>query len=114
MKWHDITKRRVRVLCPVAALVAVATLAVTWLTGGTALASPAPAATTHQAFVTFYGWYDNTPPSAAIAYPVIHQTAGGTGTWSDPITYASDTSETPAGTKIYVPRVQKYFIMEDD
>lgn len=113
--WHTvITKRRARVLYPVTVFVAVIACAVAWLAGGTASATQAPAATTHQAFVTFYGWYDNTPPSAAIAYPVIHQTAGGTGTWSDPITYASDTAETPAGTKIYVPRVQKYFIMEDD
>jgi hypothetical protein len=83
--------------------------------GNTASATPgSSSASTQQAFITMYGWYDNTPPSASISYPRIHQTAGGTGTWSDPITYASSTKETPAGTRIYVPRVQKYFVMEDD
>jgi hypothetical protein len=116
MKWHEaITKRRVRIVYPVAILSAVVALLAAWLAGGPASATATPAAgTTHQAFVTFYGWWDNTPPSAGISYPVIHQSAGGAGTWSDPITYASSTSETPAGTKIYVPRVGKYFIMEDD
>ena len=79
------------------------------------ISTPAYAAgTTQQVWLTFYGWYDNTPPGAAIAYPEIHQTAGGTGTYSDPITFATDKSEEPAGTIVYVPRVGKYFIMEDD
>ncbi|HEY4021113.1 MAG TPA: ricin-type beta-trefoil lectin domain protein [Pseudonocardiaceae bacterium] len=82
--------------------------------GNTASATPSASRATQQAFITMYGWYDNTPPSASISYPTLHQTAGGTGTFADPITYASDKSETPPGTKIYVPRVQKYFVMEDD
>jgi hypothetical protein len=79
-------------------------------------ATPAQAAgsgTTEQTFLTFYGWWDNTPPGGAISYPQIHQTAGGTGTYSDPITFATDSSEQPPGTIVYVPRVGKYFIMED-
>src|ERR1043165_8484246 len=79
----------------------------------TSLSIPAQAATTQQTFITFYGWYDNTPPGGDIAYPQIHSTAGGSGTFSDPITFATATAELSAGTKVYVPRVKKYFIMED-
>jgi hypothetical protein len=106
-------KRRVRARSLVTVFAALLSLVVALLVGGNA-ASASSSASTEQAFVTMYGWYDNTPPSATISYPVIHQEAGGTGTWSDPITYASSTAETKAGTRIYVPRVQKYFIMEDD
>ena len=72
------------------------------------------AGTTKQVWLTYYGWYDNTPPGCGISYPQNHSCAGGTVTFSDPITFASSTSEAPAGTIVYVPRVQKYFIMEDD
>src|SRR5260370_20114607 len=70
--------------------------------------------------VTLYGWPDNSPPGNAIAYPTgqglpsIHSSAGGTGTYTDPITFATDQAELPAGTKIYVPHLHRYFIMEDD
>jgi Ricin-type beta-trefoil lectin domain/Carbohydrate binding module (family 35) len=86
------------------------------VTGLLAAAAPASAATakTQQVWLTFYGWYDNTPPGGAIAYPDIHQTAGGTGTYADPITFATDKSEAAPGTIVWVPRVGKYFIMEDD
>lgn len=105
--------RRVRARSPLTAFAALSSLVVALLVGGNA-ASAKPAANTVQAFITMYGWYDNTPPSDTISYPVIHRKAGGTGTYADPITYASSTSETKAGTKIYVPRVRKYFVMEDD
>lgn len=65
-------------------------------------------------YVTFYGWPDNSPPGAAIAYPVIHSQAGGTGTYNDPVTFATDQNEFPPGTIVYVPFLSKYFIMEDD
>ena len=71
------------------------------------------ATSTQQTFLTFYGWYDNTPPGGDISYPQIHDTAGGVGTYADPITFATSTSELKAGTKVWVPRVRKYFIMED-
>jgi 3D (Asp-Asp-Asp) domain-containing protein len=64
--------------------------------------------------VTQYGWDDNSPPGNAIAYPTIHQTAGGTGTYADPITFATDQDEYPPGTILYVPFMEKYVIMEDD
>jgi hypothetical protein len=76
--------------------------------GGTAYA-----AETQQTFLTFYGWWDNTPPGGAIAYPQIHKTAGGKGTYADPITFATTSKALKPGTKVYVPRVKKYFIMED-
>lgn len=78
-----------------------------------AAAAGAAAATDRQAFLTFYGWYDNTPPGGDISYPKLHSTAGGKGTYADPITFASSTKEIAAGTRIWVPRVGKYFIMED-
>ncbi len=81
--------------------------------GGLLGATRAYAASTQQTFLTFYGWYDNTPPGGDIAYPQIHDTAGGKGTFADPITFATSTAELSPGTKVWVPRVKKYFIMED-
>ncbi|WP_326946541.1 discoidin domain-containing protein [Amycolatopsis sp. NBC_01307] len=83
------------------------------LAGALAGGTPASAETTQPTFLTFYGWWDNTPPGGDIAYPQIHDTAGGKGTYTDPITFATSTSELKAGTKVWVPRVKKYFIMED-
>ena len=80
----------------------------------------AEAGTVMSVYVTFYGWADNSPPGGAIAYPksdgypTVHETAGGTGTYADPITFASDKAEFPVGTILYVPFIEKYVIMEDD
>ena len=73
---------------------------------------------TVNAFITGYTWYDNSPPgSAAIARPVIHRRAGGVGTYADPITmavgYTSRGMDIPAGTRFYLPKMKKYFIVED-
>lgn len=78
--------------------------------------TPTPVSGTTQTgvYITLYGWPDNDPPGGAIAYPDLHQTAGGTGTYADPITFASDVREIPAGTRIYIPVYEKYFIMEDE
>jgi hypothetical protein len=74
------------------------------------------------AYTTGYGYWDNTPAgSAAVSHPVLHRTAGGTGTWADPVTVAVghsitggvDTLDYPAGTRLYVPNLQKYLIVED-
>ena len=67
--------------------------------------------------MTFYGYFDNSPPGTAIAHPVLHSGAGGVGTFDDPITFAvapEVQNKVPAGTRIYIPSLQKYFIMEDD
>ena len=79
------------------------------------IATPSGAVTT---FVTGYTWWDNSPPgSAAIARPVLHRTAGGVGTYADPITMAVGYTragwDIPAGTRFYLPDRQKYFIVED-
>lgn len=74
------------------------------------------------AYTTSYSYWDNTPVgSAAISHPVLHQTAGGVGTYADPITIAvghsiinnQDILDYPAGTKFYIPNVRRYFIVED-
>jgi hypothetical protein len=67
--------------------------------------------------MTFYGYFDNSPPGTAIAHPVLHSGAGGVGTFDDPITFAvapEVQNRVPAGTIIYIPSLKKYFIMEDD
>ncbi len=76
--------------------------------------APAGASSTGNFLVTLYGWPDNSPPGGDIAYPVLHHRAGGTGSYADPITFATDRSELPRGTKVYVPFLHRYFIMEDD
>jgi len=85
--------------------------------------APQPAASTGQkinAYVTGYSYWDNDPPgSAEISHPVIHQTAGGMGTYANPITVAvgkkggSGALLWAAGTRFYVPKLQKYFMVED-
>jgi hypothetical protein len=76
--------------------------------------------TTLSLYVTFYGWVDNSPPGNAIAYPksdgypTVHNGAGGTGTYADPITFATDKAEFAPGTLLYLPFAQKYAMMEDD
>ena len=67
--------------------------------------------------MTFYGFFDNSPPGTAIAHPIIHSGAGGVGTYQDPISFAvapEVQNRVPAGTIIYIPSLEKYFIMEDD
>ncbi len=85
-----------------------------------AIAAPAIAApATTQAELTGYSFFDNTPPSSAdICCPVLHRKAGGMGTFADPITTAVPGSggremQTPKGTRLYVPKLRRYFIVED-
>jgi hypothetical protein len=63
--------------------------------------------------VTFYGWPDNDPPGNGIAYPRVHSGASGTGTYADPITFATDPKEWAPGTILYLPYLKRYVIMED-
>ena len=66
---------------------------------------------TMNMLVTLYGWDDNSPPGCDTAYSGC---AGGAGTFSDPITFATDKSELPVGTVVYYPPLQRYFVMGDD
>lgn len=69
-----------------------------------------------QGQLTFYGSYDNDPKgSTVISDPVIHKEAGGTGSYEDPLTFASPEGEGAykKGQIIYVPALQKYYIKED-
>jgi len=74
-----------------------------------------------EVYLTGYSWFDNTPRgSAAIARPVLHNQAGGSGTYQDPITLAvghvkgiRHRMDYPAGTRFYFPNIRKYAIVED-
>ena len=76
----------------------------------------APQGIRQQVEVTFYAAADNDPPgSAEIAYPNSrHTAAGGTGTYADPLSLATDPREIRPGVLVYYPPVKKYFVMEDD
>jgi hypothetical protein len=68
--------------------------------------------------ISAFSWQDNDPPnSGEIGDPVIHQQAGGTGTYDDPITVSvpgeNNAATFPAGTRFYLPSVQRYLIAED-
>ncbi|HEX3261114.1 MAG TPA: hypothetical protein VHS35_21540 [Pseudonocardia sp.] len=78
--------------------------------------APAPQAIRQQVEVTFYAAADNDPAgSAEIAYPNSrHTSAGGTGTYADPLSLATDPREIRPGVIVYYPTIQKYFVMEDD
>lgn len=74
---------------------------------------------TQQAHITFYAAYDNDPPgSREIAYPGASprhaQATADLGTYDHPITLASDQRWLPAGTRVYVISLHKYYIMEDE
>ncbi len=80
-----------------------------------------PAGSVMTAYITGYGWPDNTPAGGAISNGKIHSSAGGMGTYADPITVAvghsisggKDTLDYPAGTIFYMPFLHRYFIVED-
>jgi hypothetical protein len=74
---------------------------------------------TQRMLVTFYAARDNDPPgSHTIAYPGSAprhaRTTTDVGTYDHPITLASDTRYLPAGTRVYVVKLHKYLIMEDE
>ena len=85
-------------------------------------ANTASAEQQFNAFLTGYSYWDNTPRgSRQIARPVVHRQAGGSGTYRDPVTLAvghvkhggRSVMDFPAGTRFYIPRLQKYAIVED-
>jgi hypothetical protein len=71
------------------------------------------AETRKTCFITAYGRADNDPPGGAIANPIIHQEAGGIGTFADPVTIAVCSAQVPYGKKMYIPTLRHYFIAED-
>jgi hypothetical protein len=78
--------------------------------------SPSPSGGGITGTIQWYDYFDN-GNSCSISHPVIHSCAGGSGTWTNPITFATDTendSAYPYGSKIYIPVLQRYFIREDD
>ncbi len=74
-----------------------------------------------QNFVVYLTGYSSTPDTAQVSHPVVHRNAGGTGTFSDPITLAvgrnsqggQDILDFPAGTRFYIRNLRKYAIVED-
>ncbi|KAL8677364.1 MAG: hypothetical protein Q9186_006199 [Xanthomendoza sp. 1 TL-2023] len=65
--------------------------------------------------ITFFGYPDNDPPGAGIAYPQCGRSlAGGTGTYDDPISFATAANGdfTPCDI-VYLPWVKKYARFED-
>ncbi|HEX4249500.1 MAG TPA: hypothetical protein VH008_16675 [Pseudonocardia sp.] len=65
--------------------------------------------------LTGYSFHDNTPAgSAEVSNPILHKTAGGRGSYADPITVAvpSDSNFDP-GTRFYLSSVRRYAIVED-
>jgi len=102
-----------------ASAVAAAVVATIWVANSAdAATNPAAsrpaAAKTVTSYVTLYGWVDNSPPGNGISGGRIHSHAGGTGTYSDPVTFATSTKELPYGTIVYYPYLKKYFIHEDE
>ncbi|HEY4457757.1 MAG TPA: hypothetical protein VGN81_25810 [Pseudonocardiaceae bacterium] len=79
---------------------------------GTGIASASTATSSHD-YITFYGYTDNNPPGRAITHGCLHDQAGGTGTYADPVTYAQGDDNGPWCQRIYVPFLKKYFIHED-
>jgi hypothetical protein len=77
---------------------------------------------TFSAYITGYSDGDNTPPgSDEISNPVVHQKAGGTGTYRDPVTIAvghvirngTDIPDYVPGTIFYLSFLRKYAVVED-
>ncbi|KAF7587807.1 hypothetical protein BBP40_006688 [Aspergillus hancockii] len=65
--------------------------------------------------VTFYGYADNSPPGAGISYDCGRgYKAGGTGTYDDPLTFATAPGEFAKCEVIYLPYLQKYLRFEDE
>jgi hypothetical protein len=82
--------------------------------GGDSAAGDSPAGYVETAFVTGYSFEDNSPPGTRSTSS--GRSAGGSGTYADPITLAvgyAGGDEFPRGTVFYVPLVRAYFVVED-
>jgi len=98
--------------CVLAVLITLATLS--------GLARDGRAQELVSSYVTFYGFDDNDDGNpahlgtATISKPTVHDLANeDLGTYERPGTLASDKSFLAPGTKVYVPALQRYYVMED-
>ncbi len=97
-------------------------------TPGAAAPKPSPAKTAPKAAgppgrqlrvsLTGYSYHDNSPAgSPEVCCGVLHENAGGRGTYADPITVAVPGSgsgmDWKPGTRFYLPKLQRYVIVED-
>lgn len=77
--------------------------------------SPTPtSAPTQTVYLTGYGWRDNDCGGGGgdcAAYGDGH--AGGSGTFADPVSLAVGQGGWPAGTKVYLPSLHRYAVVED-
>ena len=66
--------------------------------------------------ITFFGYPDDSPPGASLAFTQCgHSLAGGTGPYDDPISFATATNgEFTICDVVYLPWVRKYAHYEDD
>jgi len=107
--WHGITQTmNIQLVVMAAAMVILAS------------AVPAPASQVISAYVTFYGFDDNDDGDPGntgtdiISNPILHETANeDLGTYDRPGTLATDLEFLAAGTRVYVPALKRYYIMED-
>jgi hypothetical protein len=76
---------------------------------------PTGSTQTITAQLTFYGAPDNSPPGSTQT-SLTGDPNGGDGTYCNPTVFAAAYQNTtvPSGTRIYVPRLQKYFARQDD
>jgi hypothetical protein len=95
-------------------LVALATLLALWALTGEKRAREV------SSYVTFYGFDDNDDGNPThlgtdvISHAAVHTTANeDLGTYDRPGTLAADTRFLTAGTKVYVPALTRYYVMED-
>jgi len=79
------------------------------LTGKIALASTSCTRMGYM-HLSFYGYPDNSPPSGDTAYNCgdRNHVAGGTGTYTDPVTFASAEGEFSECEVVYIPYIEKY------
>jgi hypothetical protein len=112
------------------ALVVAAGVAVPQLASASAASSRSTAATTETDwYITQYGWVDNSPPGPDIAYTgcttpggeqvtsddyaVPGGTAGGNGSYDEPLVMAWYTDQSSFCQMGYVPSLEKYYIHAD-
>jgi hypothetical protein len=123
--------RTVGIALGASALVIGAGVAVPQLASASAASSHGTAATTTETdwYITQYGWVDNSPPGPDIAYTgcttpggeqvtsddyaVPGGTAGGNGSYDEPLVMAWYTDQSSFCQMGYVPSLEKYYIHAD-